>query len=222
MTQAPDVAQELHSALERAVAFEAALWACFEGEDPPPLRATGRTELSLAALLLSREHAAILKEALANDAPSTAAALFRLQFEALLRAAWIQYSATDSHLSTLTQSIDEESEKQASRLPGVKDMLKSIVGSAPHGLVEPLVSLHGGIAGPLNSYVHTGLHPIRRRLMGFPNDLIWLLLTQSNRLVHHAYRLMAALYVSQPVMDRVVAVGHQFNDCVGYTQDTST
>jgi hypothetical protein len=216
-----DFAADLSLALGRSMEFERELSACFEGTDLPPQQEIGRAELCLAALLLSLEHAAVLREALAGGAPSSGAALFRLQFEALLRGAWIRFAASDVQLTKLAQPISEQSEQTAKSLPGNQDMMSSITASAPRGLVEPLAQFNDDIRHPLNSYVHAGLHPIRRRLHGFPSDLVFLMLRQSNQLLHHAYRLMALVHNSQPLMDKVTSVHVQFNDCVGYIQNTN-
>jgi len=221
MIPTPNFAAELSLALTRSLEFELALSACFEDQESLPLREIGRTELCFAALLLSREHAAILREALAGDAPSTGAALLRLQFEALLRASWIRFAATEVQLAKLNQPISEQSELAAKNLPAQQEMMASIAANAPRGLVEPLAELSNNIRHPLNSYVHAGLHPLRRRLSGFPGDLVFLLLRQSNQLLHHTYRVMALLHGSQQLMDKVTAVHRQFNDCLGYIQSTT-
>ena len=201
--------------------FERELSACFEGNDWPPQQEIGRTELCLAALLLSIEHAAVLRDALAGGAPNTGAALFRLQFEALIRGAWIRFAASEVQLTKLAPPISEQSEQATKNLPGQKEMMSSITASAPRGLVEPLAKLNDDIRHPLNSYVHAGLHPIRRRLYGFPSDLMFLMLRQSNLLLHHAYRLAALLHNSQPLMDKVTSLHVQFNDCLDYVQTTN-
>ena len=112
-------------------------------------------------------------------------------------------------------------ENGAKNLPAQQDMIAAVTKSAPRGLAEPLAELNENIRHVLHSYVHTGLHPIRRRLSGFPSDLVLVLLKQSNQLLHHAYRVMALLHKSQPLMDQVTSVQLRFTDCVKYHQDTN-
>jgi hypothetical protein len=216
-----DFEANLSRALERAEEFEVALCSPIASHAQLPLEEVGRTELTFAALLLAREHAAVLRSALGGNAPVTAAALLRLQLEALVRAAWLLYAANDLHIEKLAQPISDESEQAAKNIPGSQEMLASLAARAPIGLVGPLVEMNDSIRHPLNSYVHAGLHPIRRRLAGFPKDLVFLLLRNSNGLLLETYRVMALLHSSQPLMDTVTAVHLQFRDCLNST-DTQT
>lgn len=206
----------LETALHRAAQFEQALVACFGAQYPMSPEIDTRSELCFAALLLSQEHAGVLKQALCDQAPSTAAALLRLQFEALVRAAWILYAADDHHIEALAQPISEVSELATQRLPMPAKMLDALRPHAPAGLVQPLCLVNDEIRHPLNSYVHSGLHPIRRRLAGFPIDLQLLILRHSNDLLHHVFRVLGVVHRSQALTDVVTAVHLRFPDCVTY------
>src|SRR5262245_61497651 len=103
--------------LERSNQFETALTNCFPDSDPMLVYPERKCGLSLASLLLSLEHASVLRSAFAVAAPNSAASLLRLQFETLVRAAWLLFAATPEQIAKLDVPLDNESQKLAERLP---------------------------------------------------------------------------------------------------------
>ena len=57
--------------------------------------------------------------------------VLRLQFEALIRAMWMLYVATDLAIQKLTASLTLENERIGNNLPQVSDMVIGIVKKAP-------------------------------------------------------------------------------------------
>ena len=200
--------------LDRSAEFERALQIPLEQIEFVMPPGNNRLRLCEAALLLSIEHARVLRLALDSEAPSSATALFRLQFEALVRAAWIFFVAQEAQMSKLMQPISEQAEQEANELPLLRDMLGVLKVRGPAGLMNPLLAVNDNIRNPLNSYVHGGLHPLRRRLAGFPTDLVFEVLFRSNELLHHAYRIMALMRNSQLLMDQVTDLHLHFRDCL--------
>jgi len=73
--------------------------------------------------------------------PNSAAALLRLEHEALVRAAWILSAATDSQVQKLSTTLNVTGGGTAN-VPSINDMLAPIAGKAPLGLVAPLQEFH--------------------------------------------------------------------------------
>jgi hypothetical protein len=69
-----------------------------------------RLELAANAALLSLEHAYTLRLAIAHGAPSSATGLMRLQYEAVVRGAWLLYAATEVEIVALSAKLDEKVE----------------------------------------------------------------------------------------------------------------
>jgi hypothetical protein len=136
-----------------------------------------------------------------------------LQFETLVRAAWLLFAATPEQINKLDAHLDEESQKLAEKLPGLQDMLKAVERDGPRGLSMPLVEFNLYHRRALNSFVHGGLHALHRKQGGFPEELGIQLVTMSNALLHLAYRMLAEL--GGGVRMRVVTDLHlQFPDCL--------
>lgn len=162
---------------------------------------------------LSLEHARSLRILFAAEAPHSATGLLRLQYEALLRAAWVLYAASDLQLSKLTTQLDINSEQAANNLPGLADMLKALEAKAPIGLIQPLNEFKTVAMKGLNSFVHGGIHPLTRIKEGFPEVLALQLVRNSNGLMHFAYRMLASLTGSQSLMSQITHLYGTFADC---------
>lgn len=211
---------DLAALLERSEQFEVAIRACFPDGGLVLAQETEKSELVAAACQISIEHAVVLRTAFATLAPNSGAAVLRLQYEALLRAAWLLFSATPSHVERLSRTLDLEAEQAAKNLPGYLEMLKAVSDKAPPGLLAPLAEFNQYSRHALNSFVHSGIHPLRRARDGFPAEMAATLVRFSNGLAHIAYRMLATLSGSQRRMDRVTHLYVHFKDCVPMSESS--
>jgi len=193
--------------------FEEAIVNCFPASGYLLAHETSKSELVAGACLLCIEHASVVRVAFSVDAPNSASGVLRLQYEALLRAAWIHWVANPEQVAKLGRDLDVASEKAAKNLPGLTEMLARVVQGAPAGLTAHLAEFNEYSRHALNSYVHTGIHPLRRVRDGFPADMALSLLRMSNGLMHMAYRMLADLSGSQRRMDRVTHLYKDFIEC---------
>jgi hypothetical protein len=92
-------------------------------------------------------------------------------------------------------------------------MLAAVERDAPKGLSMPLVEFNQCHRQPLNSFVHGGIHALRRRQAGFPIELAIQLITMSNALLHLGYRMLADLGGGIR-MSEVTNLYRQFSDCL--------
>jgi hypothetical protein len=205
---------DIDTLLERSEEFEQAVQACFPESGLVLAIASQQHELVATACALSIEHAVVLRSAFAIAAPNSGAAVLRLQYEALLRAAWLLYAASPDQVAKLGTALDLEAEQAAKKLPGYLDMLNAVSRTAPVGLSAPLGEFNQYSRHALNSFVHSGIHPLHRARDGFPAPLGATLVRFSNGLMHFAYRLLASLSGSQRRMDRVTRLYREYKDCV--------
>ena len=200
--------------LERSEAFDEAIVICFPKAKFVLVVSDQKHVLVATACTLCIEHARVLRAAFAVAAPNSGAAVLRLQYEALLRAAWLLYSASPTHIDKLAQALDLEAEQAAKKLPGYMEMLEAVVKKAPQGLSAPIAEFNQYSRHALNSFVHSGIHPLQRAREGFPLELAATMVRFSNGLMHFAYRMLASLSGSQRRMDRVTHLYKEFTDCV--------
>ena len=198
--------------LAQSDAFHAALEEVLEPFAGYPLPQP-RHRACAAAASLSVEHGAALRLAFGHGMPSAATALLRPQYEALVRSAWSLHAATDEQVAVLMQPLDADADLRARKLPQANDMLTALDKVAPAGLLAPLREFHGVAWTGLNSYIHAGLHPIARRVEGYPEVQALQLIRNSNGLLHFAYRLMASLTGSPVVMATMTHLWGDHRDC---------
>lgn len=200
--------------LERSAEFESVLLAEFTEGGLMLTSQEPRHDFAAAAALIAIEHAGALRAASQVGAMNSAAGLLRLQYEAVLRAAWLLFAAGPSQVEKLTKTLDLEAEQSAKNMPGYMDMLTAIEKFAPAGLAAPLAEFNRYSRHALNSFVHAGIHPLTRVRSGFPDELAEKLLRFSTGLLHFSYRLLAALTGSQERMNRVTRSYAAFEDCL--------
>jgi hypothetical protein len=203
-----------HALLARSESFEQALMDCFTEAGFVLAIADERHELVATACTLCIEHASVLRVAFAVPAPNSGSAVLRLQYEALLRAAWLLYAASPAHVDKLARTLDLEAQQAAKNLPGYMEMLEAVVKKALQGLSAPISEFNQYSRHALNSFVHSGIHPLRRAREGFPLEMAATIVRFSNGLMHFAYRMLASLGGSQRRMDRITHLYKEFTDCV--------
>lgn len=200
--------------LERSAEFEDALLAEFPDGGLMLAIQELRHELAAAAALIAIEHASALRAAAQAGAMNSAAALLRLQYEAVLRSAWLLFAAGPGQVDKLAQALDLDAEQSAKHVPGYLDMPNAVEKAAPTGLAAPLVEFNRYSRHALNSFVHAGIHPLTRARAGFPLELAETVSRFSAGMMHFAYRLLAALSGSQERMYRVTRAYTAFSDCL--------
>ncbi|BDU22897.1 hypothetical protein [Dyella sp. GSA-30] len=199
--------------LQQSDAFQDALNEIFVTA-PPPMLDEPRHDMCSVSALLAVEHGSAARLCFAANCPQAATVLMRPQFEAAVRASWLLYAASDTEIALVSGPLDEESDRLARKLPGATDMLKVLTEKAPEGLVAPLQQFHTVAWKALNSYVHTGLHPLRRRSEGYPLGLAVQAIRSGNGLLHVSYRLLAALTGSQATMTKVTRIWEAHQACL--------
>jgi hypothetical protein len=204
----------INSLLERSAIFEEATLACFPATGVVLAVSDNNHELVAAACTLCIEHGHVLRSAFALDAPSSGSALLRLQYEALLRGAWLMFAATATQIEKLASALDVEAEQGAKNLPGYSEMLNAVLRAAPEGLTAPLAEFNQYSRHALNSFVHSGIHALHRTRHGYPKEMALTVVRLSNGLSHFGYRLLASLSGSQRRMDRVTRLYLDFSDCL--------
>ncbi|RZL62865.1 MAG: hypothetical protein EOP81_14975 [Variovorax sp.] len=176
-----------------------------------------RIRVSASAASLSVDHCRAVRLLIANDIIPSGAAVMRLQFEALTRAVWLLFAADDASVAVADAPLDAESQKRASKLPGASPMLAELARSPAPGAAAPTAML-GRFKemqwAALNSFVHGGIHPLRRQSDGYPERMVVQLLECSNALLSMSGMMLAILTGSTVLSARMNRVHVGFEDCL--------
>ncbi|OAX86410.1 hypothetical protein A7D16_19385 [Xanthomonas nasturtii] len=177
----------------------------------PPFDQTAKLQVCRTLCLLSIEHAAAIRCLLAAGAEPSTLVIHRAQFEALVRAVWVLYCASDTEVACLQEELTPTSESLAARLPMLSKMLQALetVKQASEPLRAFLEFKQYSWAA-LNSFVHAGAHALHRLRTGFPLELVELVVKQSNALVVMAHMQLAITTGSQNAVRWVVKTSDGF------------
>lgn len=141
-----------------------------------------RHEVAFVACGMALEHALSLRLLVKAECYTSALSMVRLQYEALTRSVWLLYAATDPQVETLGSPLTPEAEHTAKKMPMFAAMLNQIVEKAPEQASSMLLNFKEVNYNAMNSFVHSGIHPLRRHAEGYPAVLVQDVLRNSNGL----------------------------------------
>ncbi|ATS51213.1 hypothetical protein XAP3CFBP6996_008085 [Xanthomonas citri pv. fuscans CFBP 6996] len=179
----------------------------------PGFDQSDRLQVCRALCLLSIEHAVASRCLLAVGAGPSTVIIHRAQFEALVRAVWVFYCASDDEVACLQDELTPTSESLAARLPMLSKMLQAL--ETVKQAAEPLrafLEFKKYSWAALNSFVHAGAHALHRLRTGFPLELVELVVKQSNALVVMAHMQLAITTGSQDAVRWVATTADGFSD----------
>jgi len=169
--------------------------------------------------LLSLEHAVGAAVLFENGLFSAAIALMRPQYESLVRGIWLLHAASDTWVTKLAEPLTTESAKRANEGLGLADMLKQLEATpdAPVAIVGQLREYKDVTWKEMNSYTHGGLHPMSRTITGYPAQLIYDVIRNSNAIVALTTQLLSILTGEPANMEPVRRIHEMFADVLPIT-----
>jgi hypothetical protein len=201
--------------LLRSAELEQALFATefalHPGDSPEQ---AARFAVSYSACCISVEHNRGLRLLLSEDCHTSAIALMRLQYEALVRSMWAMYAATDLAISKLGSALNTDTEIAAKNLPTLSKMLEALDGKGPAPAVVMLLQFKTVMVSALNSFVHGGIHAVQRSANGYPVDLLLQVIRSSNGLLTMAGAMLAILSGDQARMKVISGYQIEYRDCL--------
>ncbi len=205
--------ERLITLLERTAQFREAVYAHIGNLVP----AEGTRYLTaFQAALLSLEHATAASVLIGQGLFPSAYVLMRPQYECLVRGIWLLHAASDTWVGKLSEPLTLESAKRANEGPMLAEMLKQLesAASSPGPLVEQLKQFRDVTWKALNSYAHGGLHPLARTLTGYPAQLTYDVVRNSNAVLALTTQLASILSGDPLHMAPVRRFHIEFADCL--------
>lgn len=173
-----------------------------------------RLRIAHVACSLAFEHWHSVRVLLRSGLLSSAVVVHRSQFESTLRSVWLTYAATDLDVSKLTANLGRDSEQAAKNVPQAQDMMSALAKSGPKEAHAALAGFKENSWKALNSFVHAGIHPLRRHLEGYPAELALSILCNANGLAVLCGMQAVALSGAQPFQKEVLALAARHSSCM--------
>jgi hypothetical protein len=161
------------------------------------------------------DHSLAIRSLIADGHLPSAFALFRPQFESLVRGIWLLHAASGTWIEKFGQPLTIASAKHANEGPRFADMLKELESNpmAPSHIVAQLREFKEETWKPLNSYTHGGIHPLTRLMSGYPPQLTYDALRNSNAVLALTLQLLSILTGDTRNMEPVRRMHVEFVDC---------
>lgn len=201
--------------LDKSHTFETGLRLCLIGETERAIVPGPRTSAAFGFGKIALEHGSGFQQLLATENPVSALALVRLQFEAVVRGAWILFAASEPWVTLFSSPPASNDGKEPAVFPRMNQMLDQLesAGAEPD-LVVSLSSLKAKAWDSFNSYTHGGLRSMIRTLNGHEQELlVWMLRTQ-NALSYLAAQLIARVADDAPCSDSLLQLRNAMADCM--------
>ncbi len=177
-----------------------------------------RGEAAFGMCFVALEHGTALRALMTIGLPTSSVSLMRLQFEALTRAMWLIYAASDLAIAKLLAPLTVESEQKAKNLPSASEMIEQIGKRVGQGVPavahQMLVQFKDVSWHAMNSFVHGGIHPLRRTAEGFPVHLALQVLGNANALATMTGMALAILAGDAAITKRMSTIQPEFADCL--------
>lgn len=175
-----------------------------------------RASIAFQAGFLVLEHSLAVRILIVDGRLPSAFALFRPQFECLVRGIWLLHAASESWIEKFNQPLTIASAKQANEGPGFAEMLKELESNptAPSHIVEHLRAFKEIAWKPLNSYTHGGIHPLTRGWNGFPPQLTYDAVRNANAVLALTLQLLSILTRDARNMEPVRRMHEEFAECL--------
>ena len=204
---------EFKTFIDRNAAFHQCVAENIADIEPHP---DPRFALALQSATLSVEHGTAAYFLISSQFCAPGYSLLRTQMETLVRGIWLMYAASDTWVEKLSQPLTAETAESSRDALMLDKMLKALraTESAPPALLDQLDACRDVMWKALNSYSHGGFHPLSRAVTGYPPQLSFDVLRNSNALIALASQLAAIVSGIPENMDPVRALHRDFADCL--------
>ena len=162
--------------------------------DHPQFDDSQKLALTKTLAISSLEYGAAVRVLCQADLLLGASTTLRSQFEAFIRSTWIMHCANEHQIARLTRELSLESQQASKNIPSSNEMLGDL-NKVPQ-LINLCVSLNEfkeSSWGPLNSFVHAGIHAVHWTKNAPPAKLIDTIFRASNGLCVLAYQSLGIL-----------------------------
>lgn len=175
---------------------------------------SARSQLAVMFSTIAIEHGVSLRVLVSIENLASAVALLRVQFETVTRALWLHFAASNERVDRYAKLIVSRTLKEPANGPSIQEMLDALGKTAPPSIAKMLGELKQGAWGPLNSYVHTGIHPLMQAHHGYPPEYALQTLRNANGLSTMAAMLMAVLSGNLEITRRIREIQLANLDCL--------
>lgn len=162
---------------------------------------------------VSFEHSESVRILITTRNFTSSLAVLRMQYEALVKAIWALYAASETSITKLQSTLNPENAKWADKIPLLGELLVELEGKAPARALGPLKEFKEYSWKPLSSYIHGGVHAITRHGKGYPIELLDQAVKSSNSLQVMTGMMLVVLSGDAKQQGRISKIQQKFANC---------
>ena len=175
---------------------------------------THRSMLALGTASTALEHGIAILSTVQGGQLASASVLLRAQFEAVTRALWLHFCADDGWIERYFNAVKANPTRDPNISPAMDEMLSELSSNAPPRIAAMLQPLKQAAWGPLNSYVHSGIHAVLHQHVDMTADFADSTLRTSNGLAGMAAMLLAVSSGDEELVHAVAQIQLDHLDCL--------
>ena len=179
----------------------------------PPYDKSPRILASRTLCGVSFEHSESVRILIKAGNFTSSLGMLRMQYEALAKATWALYAASETSISKLHSDLSHETAKWADKIPLLNELLVELNGKAPAQAIEQLNEFKEYSWKPLSSYIHGGIHAITRHGKGYPVELLAQAVRSSNGLQVMTGMMLVILSGDTRQQGRMPRIQQKFARC---------
>jgi hypothetical protein len=161
---------------------------------------------------IALEHGHSLQSLMDMGNFTSAFSMLRLQFDALTRSVWLLWAAADDKVERIMQDLTNDTANADNGLPSHVDMIKQIEKSAPAEATRLLKEFREVTWKASSSFVHGGIHAMKRASEGYPVILIKQIIINSNGLVMLSAVHLATMTGNEHVNNDIIRIRDLYKD----------
>lgn len=167
---------QINAVLEKSQALEDKILSRFT-----PYRASNSKDKITQILCdISFQHAKSIRALYGSELDNTATAILRIQFESVVKLMWLHFSAPDSFIESYAGNISVDHPPKD--FPTVTEMIGKIKNCGIKGPGETLEEFKEVSWKGMNIHIHNGYLAFSRHVNSYPEELIILIISNSNAL----------------------------------------
>ena len=170
--------------------------------------------LALGTASTALEHGIAILSTVQGGQLASASVLLRAQFEAVTRALWLHYCAEDRWIEDYFTTLRDNPARDPSNKIKMDEMLVVLHSRAPAAIARMLQPLKQSAWGPLNSYVHSGIHAVLHQHVDMTEDFADSTLRNGNGLAGMAAMLIAVSSGESDLIHAVAQIQLDHLDCL--------
>jgi hypothetical protein len=182
--------------------------------DYGPVDDSNRIVASWIMCSVALEHSESIRQLMRSGNYTTAISVMRLQFEAVAKATWLFYTASDNSIDKMTRMLSIDNDHTDNSLPTVAEMTKKLGRKVPKQAKAMFIEFKDVTYKHLSLYLHGGIHALQQQGSDYPEELLDKAIKSSNGLLAVTALMAATLTGNKLIAKDISKIKERHKVCL--------